>query len=227
MLNRADRDALACTIRQYLNDEITAFDLDDKLWDIRQKTKDETVDDVAAAFWYHYDDLKDHNVVASKQEWDYFQRLLLVLESDAKIVTKRTRRWSVRQFLAAVALAGFCAAAAYLGWGEHLLIVAVPFGVVSMLLSFWSRRAARSAPQPDLIAYPFSSVSAILHALRKCPGFRKQRYPKRLRGRSIRGRLARTAAWIPALAMWLLLAPAVLFFQMLPDSDWPIVIADG
>ena len=38
MLSRQDRNALVSAIRQYLDEEITAFDLDDKLWDIREET---------------------------------------------------------------------------------------------------------------------------------------------------------------------------------------------
>lgn len=40
----------------------------------------------------------DHKVVASKEEWDYFQRLHLVLKSDVDIVTESgTRHWTVRK----------------------------------------------------------------------------------------------------------------------------------
>jgi hypothetical protein len=62
------------------------------------RTKDETVKHVADLLWYHYDDLEDHKVVASKAEWDFFQRLLLILKSDADLVEISTiaaiTRWA-------------------------------------------------------------------------------------------------------------------------------------
>jgi hypothetical protein len=80
MFSRYDREALVEVINRYLSDELTAFKLDDALSDIAARTKDETVNHVADLFWYHYDDVEDHKVVASKEQWDFFQRLLLILK---------------------------------------------------------------------------------------------------------------------------------------------------
>ncbi len=49
MVSRADRDALAEVLRKYLSEEITAFELDERLSDIRERTQDEAVDHVADA----------------------------------------------------------------------------------------------------------------------------------------------------------------------------------
>lgn len=49
--------------------------------------------------------MEDHNVVATKEEWDCFQRLLLILKSDAEIVQETgERKGTVRQAVAAVCL---------------------------------------------------------------------------------------------------------------------------
>ena len=46
--------------------------------------------------WFHYDDCRDHNIVATEQEWDYFNRLLFLLESDAEGEFVKTRgNWGV------------------------------------------------------------------------------------------------------------------------------------
>ena len=98
MFSRYDRDRLVEVIIRYLNEELTAFKLDEALSEIGVRTKDETVKQVVNLFWYHYDDVEDHKVVASKEEWDYFQRLLLILKSDAKIVQETgKRKWTLRQ----------------------------------------------------------------------------------------------------------------------------------
>ena len=41
--------------------------------------------------WFHYDDLKNHKVHATKEEWDYFNRLLLLLASEAEADFVRVR----------------------------------------------------------------------------------------------------------------------------------------
>ena len=51
-----------------------------------RRSRDPTVRFVTQAVWYHYDDCLDHVVTLSKTEWDYFQRLLLLLESERQIV---------------------------------------------------------------------------------------------------------------------------------------------
>lgn len=71
-------------IRDYMAQTITAFQLDDALFRIADATQDGTVKVVAKQMWFHYDDCKDHNIVASKQIWDYFNRLLLLLKSEAE-----------------------------------------------------------------------------------------------------------------------------------------------
>jgi len=113
MFSRYDRDALVEIINRYLSEELTAFKLHDAISEIGAKTKDETVNQVVSLFWCHYDDVEDHKVVASKEEWDYFQRLLLILKSDAEIIQEAgERRWRARQAVAAACLALFGVAVA-------------------------------------------------------------------------------------------------------------------
>jgi len=57
--------------------------------------------DIADVLWFHYDDLKDHKVIAAKAEWDYFNRLLLLLESDAELEEiKSGHKWHACQAIA-------------------------------------------------------------------------------------------------------------------------------
>jgi hypothetical protein len=92
MIDRAARDKVIATFEAYLDDRITAFEFDDRLQDI--DSEDRTVNEVVHAAWFHYDDCKDHKVHLSKPEWDYFQRLLLILRSDAELSSSEKRRWS-------------------------------------------------------------------------------------------------------------------------------------
>ncbi len=188
MFSRYDRDSLIEVINRYLNDELTAFKLHHAISEIGAKTKDETVNQVVSLFWCHYDDVEDHKVVASKEEWDFFQRLLLILKSDADIVEEiGKRRWTARQAIAAACLVVFAVVVAKTGWGSHLSLATVPLGGVSVLLKLWHSNFKESRLRQHAPLVPFGSYSEICSFRRKVRGFAKLRYPTRLGSRKIRG----------------------------------------
>jgi hypothetical protein len=225
MFSRYDRDDLVEVINRYLNEELTAFKLDEALSEIGVRTKDETVKQVVDLFWCHYDDVEDHKVVASKEEWDYFQRLLLILKSDAEIVQETgTRKWTARQAVAAVCLAWFGLAVTKTGFGYHLLVVTIPLGIVSMLLSHWRSRDEARRLHDQTALLPFGSVSELLSLRRKVRNFVKARYPARLGSRQIRGPVSTAAIWLHFGAVWLIFSPVALAFQMMryPEHRWNV-----
>ncbi len=220
MFSRYDRDALIGVINRYLSDELTAFKLDEALSDISAKTKDQTVKKVADLLWYHYDDLQDHKVVASKEEWDFFQRLLLILKSDADLIEETgRRRWGARQAVAAICLAVFVVVLAKTGWGSHLFLATIPLGGVSVLLKLWDSglEEARLRQQAPLI--PFGSISEMRSLRRKVRGFVKSRYPTRLGSRQIRGPVSEAFNWLHFVVVWLLFSPGALLIQALPERE--------
>jgi hypothetical protein len=218
MVDREERDALIVEIRRYSSDQITAFEFDQALWKIRSRTTDETVQFVAQALWLFYDDVRDHKIVADKAVWDLFQRMLLLLHSDAELVFFLRREWTVRQPLASFALAGFVWAAFRLGFGYPLLALVVPFGLFSILLARW-RRWSDAARDTDWRRFPFSSLAEIRAVRRRCPRFQKQHYPEHLEQRKIRTWTSGRVLAMPTYAAWVLLAPLVLIFQMLPEKE--------
>ncbi len=207
-------------IRSYMGERLTAFELDEVLSEICEKTEDKTVQHVGRALWFHYDDITDHKIVASHEEWDYFNRLALLLQSEAEVEGVTTGRcWSWQNGIAAVAFAGFICAALHFGWGEHLFIVAIPFGAVSMLLGYWSNRTAKRNSRIEIALTPFPSIASLLAVRRAVRAFRKNEYPSNLRSRSIRSPIAGKIMLLPAKLMWLILAPIPLLFQMLPQTE--------
>jgi len=220
VFSRYDRDALVEVINRYLADDLTAFKLDDALSDIAARTKDETVQQVVHLFWYHYDDVEDHKVVASKEEWDYFQRLLLVLKSDADLVEETgKRRWTARQAVAAVCLAVFGVVVAKTGWGYHLFWATIPLGGVSVLLKLWHSGLEEPRLRQQAPLIPFGSVSELRSLRRKVNGFVKSRYPLRLGSRQIRGPVGNAFNWLHFVVVWLLFSPVTLLIQALPERE--------
>jgi hypothetical protein len=209
------RAMLTTLIQAFLNSEITAFQFDERLDQFRD-LDDPVIRHVVDAVWYHYDDCDDHFVCLSKQEWDYFQRLLLALNSDCRIEIKIDRRWSLKQLLAAISLCGFGYFAFQAGWGHHLLMVGIPFGIVSIALSFWqpNDQADVDIFQP---IFPFASF-ADLSATYYSSTFRKTRYPNHISGRRIRSPLMTAFWWGHLYTMWLILSPFPLLVQVLPET---------
>ena len=210
------RDSLATTIRAFLSSDITAFEFDERL-DAFRDSKDSVIQHVVEAVWFHYDDCDDHRVCMSKTEWDYFQRLLLVLSSDCRIEKKTERRWSPKQLVAAVSLCVFTYFSFRMGWGSQLFILAIPFGFISIALSFWHAPSQLSDDPFQPIIFPFATFSDLATAYRSSQ-FRKTQYPKQIAKRTIRSPFMAAFWQIHAYVMWLILSPVPLLFQMFPET---------
>jgi len=200
----------------FLDDRITAFEFDDRLQEI--ESEDRTVNEIIRAAWFHYDDCKDHKVCLSKAEWDYFQRLLLILGSDAEFTSSPARRWSWDHGVAWLALVAFVGIASVAGWGWHWFLWAVPFGVVSISISRYRRLREPEILPLESACTPFGSVSQIRRLRRQLPGFRKRRYRVEVGGRKIRSEAAACLARVFSYGYWLVFSPLVLFFQGFPST---------
>lgn len=218
-IDQEKRNQLVEAIDRYLHEEITAFEFDEAIFDIRTKTSDETIKGVVDFLWCFYDDCDDHKVVLDRAGWNCFQRLRLLLKSDATLKSSQKRIWSLTQIIAALAIAAFAWVAVQIGWGSQLLAASIPFGVVSICLYLWRCRLYRNAATWDESVYPFSSVSQLLWVAHGVSGFRKEKHPLHLATRRIRGRVGALANWGQIFLPWLLLSPAVLVAQL-----WPIKV---
>jgi hypothetical protein len=226
-VDRLNRDALVAAINRYLDGETTAFKFDDEIFGI--DSDDPTISYLVRQLWLFYDDLKDHKAQLSKEAWDYFQRLVLVLQSDAHIEVSTRRRWDYSHVIAFDALLLFVYAAWWLGWGPQLIVLAIPFGAVSIAISWWRGRAAAQEVDKNQIALmPFSSVSELLPLRRRVQNFRKRKYPVGMTPFKVRSPLEETAMKLQSYASWLRFSPLVLMFQVLPttETNTRIVIDD-
>ena len=222
MIDREARNELAALIRRYLAEEIKAFDLDEQL-DRFRDSYDSGVRFVATTMWFHYDDCDDHFVVASKPQWDYFQRLLLLIESNSTVTHERHRQWSISQLFAGLLVAACIWIAIHLGVGSHLLVFFVPFGIASIILSRFRRPVIAEGPF-DAIITPFSSIGDLRIAYESAGAFRKRQFPRQIERRLIRSPLM-SAFWTCHMyVVWAILAPVPLLLQCAPVSfNYPVV----
>jgi hypothetical protein len=208
------RRSLSDLINSYLDGEISAFSFDDNL-DAFRDSDDSVIRYVAETAWLFYDDCRDHFVNLSKSEWDLFQRLLLILSSDCHVETESSVVWSFRQVVAASALCLFFVVVYLFGFGQHLLIFSVPFGVVSIGLSFWRTAPdAPTDPYSDAI-FPFATFGDLANAYHSA-GFRKTRYPKGVGATRVRSPFMDRFWQCHTYIIWMILSPIPLLFQTFP-----------
>ena len=215
MIDRQDRNIVAETLHKFMKEEITASEFDDILFAI--DSPDNTVQEVINTLWYYYDDFEDHKIVADKIVWDFFNRLLLLLESDGELqIIKKKRIWSIRNLIAALSLLPFVYIVIKTGWGQHLLIFSIPFGIISMILSYFN---SKRKIKLDTTIYPFPSFTSLRLIYSMVPKFKKIKYPKELYKRKIRSNFQNITMWIPSGIIWLIFGPIALFFQIFPDRE--------
>lgn len=215
-VDRSARDKLTGEVRRFLAGEVSAFAFDEAIFEIRGATVDETVRTAVDSLWLFYDDCDDHFVAMSKPEWDFVQRLLLVLESDRHMVQTSSRRWAWTQLVALAALLAFAACVWWFGIGEHLLVLAIPFGIVSLAISWWRQRFEPNRDSRVEAILPFSSFAELRAVYLAVGRFRKARYRNELANSRIRSSLAEFGMRLPTTAAWLLCSPLPLCFQVLP-----------
>jgi hypothetical protein len=218
-IDRKNRDLLTKAIREYLEEKTTAFEFDDEIFIIADDSKDPTVDEIAKALWCHYDDCKDHKVNLSKEEWDYFNRLILLLKSNAHLKVVKHRNWSFTQIIAVSLLSFFCWHLYDYGFHPYLLFITAPLGVISILISRYHCKQTIK-PTPNQIALmPFNSNSQLLSIRRTVPAFIKKIYPTAFEPKQIRSKGEERALSLQLYIAWLAFSPLVLFAQIFPRTE--------
>jgi hypothetical protein len=208
-------------IRDYMAEKITAFQLDDSLFAIAGETQDGTVKIVAESMWFHYDDCKNHKIVATKQEWDYFNRLLLRLDSEAEVDLIKTRGpWRSEQTIAAFCLMVFALVLLIGGFRRSLFGCLLFSGVASVFLVWYTRAREKESTRTEIAVTPFQSVSELLAVRRRVNNFNRKRYPRAMAGRRIRSRLVVALMWLYKAPLWLIFSPVILLWQAWPSRQW-------
>lgn len=124
MVDRKGRDELAAALRLYMTGKITNFEFDTIREKVTYESSDKTVELIGHDLWFCYDDCKEDFVIATEERWDYLNRLLLILESDAHMEEKlHLRKWSYPQAIAGIAFFSFIFIVIKTGLGGHLFFI--------------------------------------------------------------------------------------------------------
>lgn len=218
VVDRNLRDKLPGVIQQNLCEQITVNEFDTAIEIDYVISADSTVEFVSLSILFYLSNLFDDEVRLSKSEWLFFQRLLLLLESDFNISIISTRRWSWTQLVAVTFMIISFVLIWHFGWGLHLLAFSIPLGVGSMLITLVRNKAQSVAFETPHLA-PFSSFSDLLAAYKSTPSFRMGYYPGNMLDRKICTPLSELVWQLPLCAAWLMFSPVLLFIQMFPMTD--------
>ncbi|MEM8671492.1 MAG: hypothetical protein AAGG48_28490 [Planctomycetota bacterium] len=164
---------------------------------------DPTVRFVAWQVFFLRDDNTAGGFPASKRQWDYFQRLILLLESNSTLKQWEQRRWSLTQPVAVVALVTFLIGVMCFG---YVSLLAYPIlGFIAILLTQFRNPSELHVPFSEIV-YPFDSLQDLAIAYDSTPQFRKTKFPHQSPERVEPNLYLRY--W-----PWMLFAPFVLLIQ--------------
>lgn len=233
MIDRKARDAMVEAIRSYMDQKIASFKFDETLCQIAGTSKDESVQMLPRAVWGLYSDIEDHKITVSKSQWDYLNRLLLLLSSDIDFEiewTRAGRRWSSYKTLCALCLAGFGLVGLWAGMGKLLVVYWIVSGFVVLALFRILLQNDERAFAPKRPIFPFPSVGALFSVRRQVPEFARERYTKSMSRKAAKHSFLNKIMWILWSPVWVAMAPLGLLLLALPIRQWEMRLkmpADG
>jgi hypothetical protein len=200
-----------------MDQRIASFKFDAALCEIASAAQDESVRALRRALWFHYSDVEDHKFVASKQEWDYFNRLLLLLSSDVETeLVAAGGRWDIYKTFSALCLAGFGVVALLAGFGRFFVLYWILSGLVPWVLLWVHNHNASKTWAAKIPIVPFPSVKSLLSVRRQVVDFVKKRYPESMSRKAKMHWYPDKMMWIVRIPLWVVCAPLYLLVMALP-----------
>jgi hypothetical protein len=219
MIDREARDELIGLIEGFLDERISAWTFESQGAAI--KTSDPAVTESVGWLSHICDEAIDHPSRLPKSDWDFIQRLLLLLRSDAELVRSPAKWvWSWRRVAPVLPLLAapfvsttFIHPPDFDDMGSRVALAVYLCSIVSTVLVLW---LGFDSPEEELwhrTLRPFRSSADVLALRRAVPRFQKRRY------RGSREAVERSVAYVTTcfLAMLgLALAPCCIPLAALP-----------
>ena len=181
MVDRQARDEMVEWLELLISDGIDAKldntdyeKLDAWLTDNKKHNDDQTVRTVASWILERLNDNDIGPFWESKEEWDWLQRIKLLMRSDGELEWTKKKQWTWRQPVAFVGVITFIIALIFLGFTTSLFWVLVPLEFLLFGLIKFTKRDKQTQWNENLA--PFSSVSEMLFIYRRTQNFAKAKY---------------------------------------------------
>ncbi len=223
MLNRIDRNDTAILYEAFFNGKI--YDSSDEVDTLIQETcsrvensDDPTVQMAYKIFIQHHEACGGEIHLIDKSEWDYLERIRLVLLSDAELLEhSQPINFNRQNLLSLLASTSFFLFWYLSGTGWHLLLYTVPLG---LLLFLTQEVFTDKIPKLNLyqgIIEPFISLQQLEKTYHSVSNFQKNKFPAKYRNKkswswtSFEGNLI--------ILIMLIFSPLILLIMSIPDSN--------
>ncbi|WP_417389351.1 hypothetical protein [Gimesia sp.] len=221
MIDRERRNQLAALIRRYLDGRAPSTDFGALPFEYYKS------DDPALIFVADELPIQPENDAnaLTKQEWDYIQRLLLLLESNSTVsyLYPRYRSWT--QSGAAVLLFVCLFIVLLTGFSWHLFLYFIPVGLATILLLFLGEPVPEVRPF-DHIVTPFHSITDLGIAYDSA-NFVKQRYHFLPRHSRENSSFEVYLSVLPIFLLWICVPPILLFLLCCLGPDPEVQVQPG
>ena len=178
MICRDDRDAAVVVYDRMCEGE--GAQVEPEEWERLRKSPDITVRHAMDILGSTFEDVLDVSELEAS-EWDYLQRVRLVLMSDAELHRQRRFLWSWTDCIWPVLA---CAAAVILvckGMGCYIVSALCLAGPFWMWIVYREGQWRRGKPAYWKIIQPFTSIRQLSAVYEQTPAFQKIRFPARRR----------------------------------------------
>ncbi|MHC4640266.1 MAG: hypothetical protein ACYS32_01385 [Planctomycetota bacterium] len=214
------RSTLIRLLKSYIGGELTGSQLESELTGLGEQG-DETTDYIIMELCGRIDVWDNKPLHPTKSYCDYLQRLLLTLEAGASINVTREYTWTPRQYVAMAFLAVFIAIYLVVSLKTGFYnypIVALPFGVVSLILLYWRLRDGRDLRKRKEFYGPYDSFKE-LSIIRRHSSFRKAKFGPQFYHN---GRINKVVAFcfrLCVIVVILFRGPIALLIQSIPECQ--------
>lgn len=227
-VDRIARNELIDLVNRYLEGDLSTFEFDEKIFELSDQTQDKTISEIVELLSCFYDDCYDRKVDLDKNQWNYIQRLLLILHSEAHLVVIETTRKSPTQFVASASLGILLLGCWWLEFGPMMPLLTVGFGFVAIAINMWKNWTPEQLPPHRLVLAPFSSYGEIWEVRESVSTFEKRKWPEHMATSQLFRDASTRLSLFGMYLQWLVASPLVLLEMCFPDRYYhPKVILNG
>ncbi len=226
MISRKDRIAAAGLYSAFLNGHLDASCLE--VWQRVYESSDATIRHACEILADYDEDFEDDLHLMEKHEWDYLERVRLVLLSNAHLDRKTKCVLGARRILVAASLVCFASFVVVTGPGWHLLVGTSMLGIAVLCYGLIHSAWASEGNKEKQILEPFISAQQLNAIRRSTTDFQKSKFPPEWNDDSEfwdQFSLIINSFWIVVCGIFMLVfSPLVLLVLALPEREGKFVV---
>lgn len=214
MVIMEERNRFIQLTNDYLDGKVAESDFFEKIDDFEEKSHDFTVSRVAGDIIGLDIGTENSDATTTKEDWDYFQRLLLILSSGSEFEDndKSVEPYNLGTFLIAITsivLYFICIFQLHFSWILCNIVISL---IIILLVKLADFESSTTIKRPD--CYPFDNLSEIRKAVQLSGSFRKRKFKGDADNRKESNKTLSILEKAFGYAMLILLAPILILIYI-------------